>query len=197
MENDNKTEKNELTVNEAVPDYNNRYTFADYMKWDDNQRWELIDGVPYLMSAPTVEHQRISGRIYLQIASYLEGKSCEVFYAPFDVRLAADTTDDTVVQPDIVIICDKSVFMKTGCRAAPDMIIEILSPSTSIRDRDVKFKLYQRTGVKEYWIVDPVTKMVYAHILDNGLYYIKYYKETDKAPVLDSFKINLADVFRD
>jgi len=187
----------DLKVKEALVDYNKRYTYADYLTWDDDQRYELIDGVPFLMSAPTVQHQRILGRLFLKIGNFLDGKSCEAFLAPFDVRLNADTTDDTVVQPDIVIICDKSIMMKTGCVSAPDMAIEVLSPSTSMRDRALKLELYQRTGVREYWIVDPEEKLLHTHILDNGRYYVRGYTETDTTPVhiLDGCEINLADVF--
>ena len=188
-----------LKVKEAVPDYDKLYTYADYLKWDDDQRWELIDGVPYLMAAPTVQHQSILGNLHLQLGNFLKGKPCKVFFAPFDVRLNVETTDDTVVQPDIVVICDKSIMMKTGCKDAPDMAIEVLSPSTSIRDLATKFELYQRTGVREYWIVDPETKLIHTHILENGRYYISRYTENDNAPVhiLDGFEINLADVFEE
>ena len=190
-------EEKNLEVKEAVPDCNKRYTFADYMTWDDDKRWEIIDGVPFLMSAPTVQHQRISGEIYGQLWAFLKGKPCEVFHAPFDVRLNANTTDDTVVQPDIVVICDKSIMMKTGCQAAPDMVIEILSPSNRARDMVLKLELYQRTGIREYWVVDPEEKIVLLYIMDNGRYYVKPYKETDTAPVyiLEGCTINLADVF--
>ena len=190
-------DEKDLEVKEAIPDYNKRYTYADYLTWDDDQRWELIDGVPFLMSAPTVQHQRISGNLFVEIKTFLKGKPCEVFYAPFDVRLAKDTTDDTVVQPDLVIICDKSIMMKTGCQAAPDIVIEILSPSSLSRDMSLKLELYQRVGVREYWIVDPEDKHVLVYILENGTYYVKSYKESDKVSVhvLEGFEINLADVF--
>ena len=196
MDNENNNDK-DLKVKEAVPDYERLYTYTDYLTWDDDQRWELIDGVPFLMSAPTVRHQEILGNLYLLFGNHLKGKPCKVFFAPFDVRLAKDTTDDTVVQPDLVIICDKSIMMKTGCEAAPDMAIEILSPSTGVRDKAIKLELYQRTGVKEYWIVDPAEKLVHTHILEDGRYYISCYMKTDTAPVhvLDGFEVDLAEVF--
>jgi len=149
------------------------------------------------MSAPTVGHQTILGNLHLIFGNFLKGKQCKVFFAPFDVRLAMETTDDTVVQPDLVIICDKSIMMKTGCQAAPDMTVEVLSPSTSMKDRALKLELYQRTGVREYWIVDPEEKLVHTHILVNGRYYISCYTENDKAPVqiLDGFEIDVAEVF--
>lgn len=189
----------DIEVKEALVDYKKLYTFADYLTWDDNPRYELIDGVPFLMSSPTWQHQAILGNLHGKIWTFLQDKPCKVFFAPFDVRLNAETTDDTVVQPDIVVICDKSIMMKTGCKDAPDMAIEVLSPSTSIRDLATKFELYQRTGVREYWIVDPETKLIHTHILENGRYYISRYTENDNAPVhiLDGFEINLADVFEE
>ena len=137
-----------------------RFTYGDYLTWDDDQRWELIDGVPYNMSpAPTVRHQLILGELHRQVANWLLDKPCQVFIAPFDVRLPEDDESDeqveTVVQPDLSIICDKSKLDEAGCRGAPDLIVEILSPSTAHKDLKVKFERYERAGVQEYWIVDP------------------------------------------
>jgi len=174
------------------------YNYADYYSWDDGKRWELIDGVIYAMSpAPTMTHQSIIGTLFLQFGNYLKGKPCKVFVAPFDVRLNPGEKDDTVVQPDLVVICDKSKIDDRGCKGVPDMVIEILSPSSIRHDRLVKFQLYQRFGVPEYWIVDPETKSVQAHILSEGRYYTNVYTDTDEVPVhmLENFKINLPDVF--
>ena len=118
-------------MSQPAPRQEERYTYADYLKWDDGERWEIIYGKPYLMApAPSTDHQGISRDITLQIGSFLKGKQCKVFYAPFDVRLFPrdDDTDDTIVQPDIVVVCDRSKFMRTGYSGAPDMVIEILSP---------------------------------------------------------------------
>ena len=174
-----------------------RYTYADYLTWDDDVRRELIDGVIYVMSAPTWEHQRINGNLFMQIAVFLKGKPCKVFSAPFDVRLNADDKDDTVVQPDIVVICDRTKLIGTGCVNAPDMAVEVLSPSTTRRDRLEKLNLYQKYGVREYWVVDPDDKTVSVHFLENGKYVIYAYGEEDVAPVriLESCDINLKDVF--
>ena len=177
-----------------------RYTYSDYCKWDDSERLELIDGVPYAMSpAPSWRHQDVSVGFIYQLRSFLAGKPCKVFAAPFDVRLNADAGDDTVVQPDIVVICDRSKITGTGCVGAPDMAIEILSPSTESRDTLVKFKLYMNAGVREYWIVDPDKKTVAAHVLDSGRFYVSHYSETDTAPVhvLEGCDINLSEVFMD
>ena len=179
-----------------------RYTYADYLKWEDGERWEIIEGIPYLMSpAPTRDHQGISMELSRQIATFLKGKPCKVFAAPFDVRLFPmdDDSDDTVVQPDIVVICDGAKLNKSGCAGAPDMVIEVLSPSTARHDKFIKLQLYQKAGVREYWIVDTETKTVSVHILKNGEYVIKAYGDTDSAPVcvLEGLDISLADVFED
>ena len=189
----------ELLVESAQPDYIRHYTYSDYLQWDDDKRRELIDGIPYLMSAPNRKHQSISGKLHIKLAMYLEGKTCKVYYAPFDVRLNADTLDDTVVQPDILVVCDHSKLDDAGCKGAPDMVIEILSPSTSRYDRTLKFKTYLKTGVKEYWIIDPEAERLEANILTNGEYITKIYQETDIAPVtvLKGCEINLAEVFDD
>ena len=138
-----------------------RFTYGDYLTWDDGERWELIDGVPYNMSpAPRARHQRILGELHRQVANWLFGKQCQVFLAPYDVRLPeADENDnlvETVVQPDLLVICDRDKLDEAGCRGAPDLIIEILSPGTAHKDLKVKFDRYERAGVREYWIVDPV-----------------------------------------
>ena len=174
------------------------YNYTDYYSWDDGKRWELIDGNIYAMSpAPSMSHQSISMSIANQLYNYLRGKPSKVFVAPFDVRLNPGDKDDTVVQPDLVIVCDKNKLDDRGCKGVPEMVIEILSPSTSRHDRLVKFQLYQRFGVLEYWIVDPETKTVQANILSEGRYYASVYGDADDIPVhiLENFKINLPDVF--
>ena len=174
-----------------------RYTYSDYLEWDDDQRWELVDGVPFLMSAPSRVHQKICSNLHYLLYDMLKGKPCEVYFAPFDVRLNADTFDNTVVQPDILVICDSEKLDKAGCIGAPDFLIEVLSPSTSSRDRHLKFDLYRKTGVREYWVVEPEVKVVSAHILRNEDYITRIYGEADIAPisVLDNCTINLAEVF--
>ncbi|HBK69238.1 MAG TPA: Uma2 family endonuclease [Firmicutes bacterium] len=141
------------------------FTYGDYLSWSDEERWELIDGVPYNMSpAPSRMHQKISGELFKQIAIYLTGKTCEVYSAPFDVRLPKAEEDDekvcTVVQPDLVVVCEQKKLDERGCKGAPDLIIEILSPQSAGKDMKIKFYLYEREGVREYWIVDPEHKTV-------------------------------------
>jgi Uma2 family endonuclease len=177
--------------------FNEHYTYSDYIEWDDGNRYELIDGTAYMMSAPAWEHQSISGALHNQFYEFFKGKPCRVFHAPFDVRLNATQEDDIVVQPDIVIICDRSKLTGTGCAGAPDMVVEILSPTTARFDRLVKFKKYLEAGVREYWIVDPETHSVQDCVLENGRYVVTMYADTDEVPVniFKPCKINLQDVF--
>lgn len=149
----------------VLPVEKERYTFADVLTWSENERIEIINGEAVMMVPPSRIHQKISGEIFRQFANYLEGKKCEVYPAPLGVRLFEKDGDvpddvDTVVEPDISVICDKNKLDKHGCKGAPDMVIEVLSPSTLRHDRFVKLALYQQAGVREYWIVEPETRTV-------------------------------------
>ena len=187
------------TVGEAIPARKpgERYTYADLQTWSEDERWELIDGIPYAMSSPTAKHQTILIELATQLNTFLKGKPCTVFIAPFDVRLNADTSDDTVLQPDVLVICDREKISTSSCIGAPDLTVEILSPSTAIRDMVVKLNLYKKYGVREYWIIDPESKTVSVYILDNGRYYITAYAETGTLPVhiLEGCDIDLTEVF--
>jgi len=193
-------ESDDIEVNEAIRKYDESeyYTYDDYEKWDDDKRYELIDGHAYMMSAPSIEHQKILVELIKQFAVFLTGKTCKVFAAPCNVCLnGKGDEEDTVVQPDIFIVCDESKLDKKRCNGAPDMVIEILSPSTSKMDLFVKLKKYQNAGVREYWIADPEAKAVNVHILENGHYVIHPYEsdETITVTVLDGCTITLTDVF--
>jgi len=175
-----------------------RYIYEDYAGWDDDERCELIDGVIYMLSSPSQAHQEIGGELFWQLRGFLKEKLCKVFQAPFDVCLnSAGDKDNTVVQPDIVIVCDKSKLDGKRCNGAPDMVIEILSASTSKRDMVIKFKKYLQAGVREYWIVDPDRKVVSVNILNNGNYIAHAYGDEDIVPVhvLEGCKIDMKDVF--
>ena len=174
-----------------------RYTYADYCTWDDDERWELIDGVPYAMAAPSIAHQGVSGNIYLQIGQFLRKRPCRVFYAPTDVRLYADTKDDTVVQPDLLVVCDNSKLDGKGVIGAPDMVVEVLSPSTASYDMIKKFMLYSRAKVREYWIVDPASETVVVNLLEGDNYAAKAYEKPEVVPVsvLEGCSVDLAEVF--
>ncbi|MCL2688604.1 MAG: Uma2 family endonuclease [Chitinispirillia bacterium] len=174
------------------------YTYADYCTWEDGKRWELINGVAFEMqSAPSPLHQGILTELILQLGTFLKGKPCRLFPAPFDVRLNADDGDDTVVQPDLAVICDNSKIDEKGGIGAPDFIIEIISPSTTRHDRWTKYNLYKTAGVREYWIVDPASRTITVNILDNGDYIGKTYGDTDtvQVSVLPDCQITAADVF--
>ena len=186
------------------PEKTTPYTYADLLAWDEDVRAEIIDGEVYMMSSPSASHQEISMELSRQFANYLEGKKCRVYAAPFDIRLfesVGDRPEDitTVVQPDLTVICDRSKTDDHGCKGAPDMILEILSPSTRRHDRLVKLNLYQRAGVKEYWIVDPITRSVQVFLLDeSGVFRLhEDYGPTDiaKVNVLDGCFIELCKVF--
>ncbi len=183
-----------------------RYNYADYLEWPEGERWEIIEGVPYNMSpAPTGRHQEILGELHRQLANYLQGKPCHAYIAPYDVILpeAGENEEDaeTVVQPDIVVICDRSKRTPRGCVGAPDMVIEILSPSTAAKDQSVKKALYERVGVREYWLVSPDKNIVTIYLRnENGKFNLpKTYDAEDKPTVniLPELKIDLSLVFAD
>ncbi len=188
----------------SLPAENTKYTFADCLTWNENERIELINGEAVRMAAPSNIHQEISMDIFRQLANYLEGKQCRVYPAPFDVRLfekEGDTPEDidTVVEPDITVICDRSKIDKHGCKGAPDLIIEILSPASLRTDRLVKLRLYQRAGVREYWIVDPENSTVQVLLTDNKGMLLPYEeygrKDVAKVNVLEGCFIELRKVF--
>lgn len=151
-----------------------RYTYRDYRAWPEDERWELIDGVAYLMSpAPNPNHQGLVLELGRQIGNQLRGKTCKGFAAPVDVFLPPDPSMaeddvDTVVQPDLLVVCDRSRIRANGIWGAPDWIIEILSPWTQKKDLAAKFSLYERAGVREYWVVDPGNRSVVVYLLERG-----------------------------
>ena len=187
----------------ALPAEKERYTFADVLTWPDDERAEIIDGEAVMMAPPTTAHQLISFEIGRQLGNYLEGKKCCAIPAPFAVRLFekdGDSPDDvdTMVEPDISIVCDTSKLDKHGCKGAPDMVVEILSPSTQRHDRFTKFCLYQRAGVREYWIVDPDNRIVQSFVLEDGRYSVKEFGAAGdkiKVNVLEDCVIDLSEVF--
>jgi len=148
----------------------NHFTYADYCTWPDEERWELIDGEAYAMSpAPARIHQEVVVALVAQIHGALDGTACQVYVAPFDIRLPdqdeADEAIETVVQPDIAVICNPAKLDEKGCRGAPDWIIEVLSPSTAAKDQIRKRELYERHGVLEYWLVHPTDRILFVYRL--------------------------------
>jgi Uma2 family endonuclease len=178
-----------------------KFTYADYKDWElkPGERYELIYGEPYAMSAPTSTHQEILVALSSQFYIYLRKKPCRVYPAPFDVRLfyEEDESDDTVVQPDITIICDEEKRGEEGCHGAPDLVVEILSPSNTAAEMQRKLKLYQTAGVREYWVVDPETKSLTVYLFQENAILTHTYGSAGTAPVsiLPGFEITLDDVF--
>ncbi len=187
-------------------DLNKQYTYADYLNWLDNKRRELINGFIRMMTpAPRRMHQKLSMRLSVKFDVFLESKQCEIYHAPFDVRFVEknktkDNEIANVVQPDISIICDLSKLDDRGCLGAPDMIIEILSPSTLKTDLKDKYQLYEHFGVKEYWIARPEEKSIEKFVLNKGKYLQKgIFVEGDivSPDLFPDLKIDVTEVFKD
>ena len=147
------------------------HTYADYLAWPDDLRYELIDGVAYLMTpVPSRPHQEIVGEIYRQAANALQGKACQAYVAPFDVRLPkaaqADEETDTVLQPDVLVVCDRRKLDERGMRGAPDWVVEVLSPATASHDQTLKLTAYERAGVPEVWLIHPTDRLVTIYRLE-------------------------------
>jgi Uma2 family endonuclease len=182
----------------------NNYNYGDYLTWPEEERWEIIDGVPHMMAPPSRIHQEILTELLTQFSTYLREKPCRVYPAPFGVRfpIGNETSDQeitTVVEPDITVVCDQSKLDDHGCKGTPDLIVEIVSPSSVKNDMLKKFNLYEKAGVKEYWIVEPNGKIVTVFILgDNDRYgRQEVYSEDDEIQVgvFNNLKINLKAVF--
>ncbi len=180
------------------------YSYADYLRWSLEERVELIKGKLFRMSpAPKRSHQEIAGDIFVSIHAFLRGQTCKIYQAPFDVRFpnessSSDSQTFTVVQPDICVVCDHTKLDDAGCKGAPDLIVEILSPSTASKDLNEKYQLYEEHGVKEYWVVYPGEAVLEIYELKGGKYvskgkFVKEDKVTSK--VLPGFTMYLAEVF--
>jgi len=193
---------------ELVLDEAKLYTYADYLMWLDDKRRELLNGFIRLMSpAPTLKHARISGEIFVLLKNYVNKKNghCQVFAAPFDVRLPkrpdeiADDKIYTVVQPDICIVCDESKLEERGCLGAPDMVVEIISVASAKYDFNDKYNLYEAAGVREYWVASPKDKAIVVFILqDNGKFDRgTVYEKEMVIPVqtLPGLKVSIENIF--
>lgn len=188
-------------------DTSKRYTYADYLTWQFQERVELIKGWLYRMSpAPSRKHQLYSKNLLVRIDNFLKGSPCQVYDAPFDVRLLdkkKSTVDQdiyTVVQPDLCVICDRNKLDDKGCIGAPDWIIEIVSKDNSKKELETKFQLYEENGVKEYWLVFMGDETIIVYDLIDGKYqHRKVYSEDSKVPVktLKGLEIDLPEVFAD
>ena len=186
-------------------DITQTYTYADYLKWAFDDRIELIKGKIFKMSpSPGSVHQRISLRLSRWLGNYLERKPCEVFPAPFDVRLPRQSLNDkeiiTVVQPDICVICDPAKIDARGCLGAPDIIVEILSPGNNKKELKNKYDAYEEAGVLEYWIIQPDEKTFFKYFLINSQFQpsrLLTIGDEVTTPILPNFILNLDDLFAD
>lgn len=152
------------------------HTYADYLTWSATYGNEIIDGIAYVREppAPSRLHQDIVGELHRQIANSLQGKRARVYAAPFDVCLpkrgGADDQIDTVIQPDVIIVCELHKLDDRGMRGAPDWIAEVLSPSTAVYDRTIKLSVYERAGVPEVWLINPIDRTVTIYRIAAGQY---------------------------
>ncbi|MDR0623631.1 MAG: Uma2 family endonuclease [Treponema sp.] len=178
-----------------------RWTYRDYRQWElkPGERYEIIYGVAYAMSAPNDTHQAIATALTAKFYNFLEGKPCKVRSAPYDVRLfyEEDESDDTVVQPDLAVICDEKKRGPEGCRGAPDLVVEILSPSNTVIEMERKFGLYEEAGVREYWVAAPEEKIIHVHRFQEDKPRLRVYKAGDTAAsdILPGLEIPLDAVF--
>ena len=172
-----------------LPRENKIYTYEDYLNWPDDERWELIEGVPHMKEAPAWQHQAITFELGRQFGNYLIGKSCKAFTAPFDLIIPDDVFEESksknVVQPDLLVVCNMSGLKGTGYFGVPDLIIEVCSPSTIRNDKVLKFNKYEKAGVKEYWIIEPEGKFISIFTLQENKRYGRpeIYTEVDKVKV--------------
>ncbi len=185
-------------------DLNKKYSYADYLKWSFDETVELIKGVIFKMApAPNRNHQSISTNLVGMMWQYFHENPCKLFHAPFDVRLPGkvnDISDEqiiTIVQPDICVVCDIKKLEDRGCLGAPDLIIEILSPGNSKKELQNKFEVYQESGVKEYWIVQPIDKYVTIYSLNEMGEFIgsRPYTEKMKSVIFPDLEIDLEKIF--
>lgn len=188
-----------------LPQGHEVYTYASYLTWEENERIELLDGRPVMMAPPSRLHQEILMELSRQLANFLEGKPCKIYPAPFAVRLFEGQNDrpedvSTVLEPDITVVCDMNKLDDRGCKGAPDLIIEVLSPSTARSDRLVKLGQYQKAGVREYWIVSPDEQTVQVYCLQNGYFVLnEVYTRADiaRVSVLSGCFVDMTRVFPD
>jgi Uma2 family endonuclease len=184
---------------------NGSYTYEDYLSWDDDERYELIDGYVYAMASPTPEHQEISLALAAALLAFFKGKPCKV-YPDVDVRLFAKEVKrgdlslvqkERVFRPDISVVCDPEQISEKGCFGAPTLVVEVLSPSTASRDLNEKLDCYLKAGVGECWIVSPDTRAVKRYVLNGDGYHLQVFDETETlaSPTFPGLEIKLREIF--
>lgn len=187
-------------------DLNKLYNYADYYSWKFKERVELIKGRVFKMSpSPNRRHQEISVELTFQMYSFFKGHACKIYEAPFDVRLpiknrTSDQTE-TVVQPDLCVVCDLDKLDDRGCFGAPDLIVEILSPGNSKKEMKNKYEVYEEAGVKEYWILNPLEKNALIYTLNDQGKFIGQKPVIEDEPLVSytfpKLKVDLKEVFKD
>jgi len=145
------------------------FTYRDYKGWPEDERWEFIAGIAYLMSGPNRAHQDVVGEVFSQLKIHLKGQPCRVYLAPFDVLLPAfegqDEDDvDTVVQPDVTVLCHPERLTDAGATGAPDLAVEVLSPWTMKKDLSEKFRAFERAGIRKYWVIEPAHRTLTVYV---------------------------------
>ncbi len=194
--------KNKLE--EPLSEYGH-YTYADYLTWQMEEMVELIKGKIFRQAAaPRVNHQKVSGIVFYSLFHYLKGQQCDVFAAPFDVRLPVKSKKhediDTVVQPDICVICDPEKLDELGCVGAPDLVVEILSPGNNSKELRNKYEVYEESGVREYWVIHPNESTLLIYSLVQGKFSpsrLLTMGDVVHSEVIKGFSLDLEDVFRD
>ena len=181
-------------------DLNKTYTYADYLSWKFTERVELLWGKVFKMSpAHSTNHQWISSILLRELSGFLKESPCFIFHAPFDLYLnISGGESDSVVQPDIVVVCDQKKLDEKGCQGVPDLVIEILSKSSVKKDLKYKLKLYEEARVPEYWVVDPVNCLVQVFTLENGQYQLHRpltYEDSIQSKVIKGLTLDLKEVF--
>ncbi len=192
--------------------YRKYFTYEDYENFSKGIHVELIDGVPYpwngskpvydladpiYMEGASQRHQEVSGELFVQFHTFLRGKPCKVFHAPFDMRLSPEKKRGNILEPDILVVCDKDKFNGKYCLGAPDLVIEIISPSTENKDTGIKLCKYTNAGVREIWIIEPEDKVVAVYVREGERHYVQHYINPKEIPVtvLEGLVINFEGVW--
>ena len=190
-------------VKEPFTDYG-VYSYADYLTWEIDEMVELIKGKVFrsAAAAPRRKHQEVAGLLYSRFLLHLEGKSCKVFIAPFDVRLPMRSKKNedifTVVQPDICVVCDRSKLDEAGCVGAPDLIVEVLSPGNNKKELRNKYEVYEESGVREYWIIHPSEETLIIYSLLDGKFqpsHLFSHGDVVKSACIPGFELDLEEFF--
>lgn len=196
------TEEKEVQAFSEI-DLSGTYSYANYLRWKFEERVELVRGKLFLMGAPATTHQVCTGVVFGELYQFLKGKKCRVFVSPFDVRFPdvslADQDVFTVLQPDICVVCDNRKIDEKGCIGAPDIVVEVLSPGNKRKELDFKFKVYEESGVREYWIVNPKEQSLLKYLLnENGVFNLGKAAEVAgifTSDVLPGFCLDIKELF--